>query len=63
MSAVLRAWRGAAWFVKGVLGEDAYQRYLDHHERTGCEGTPMTVREYWRHRSDWQERDPQGRCC
>lgn len=56
-------WATARWFVKGVMGENAYQAYLAHHERSGCEAPPMSEREYWRSRSDWQEANPQGRCC
>jgi uncharacterized short protein YbdD (DUF466 family) len=49
--------------VQGVLGEDAYVRYLDHHGRAGHPGPPMTEREFWRARSDRQETDLRGRCC
>lgn len=64
VSARLRTWwRGISWYVRGVLGENAYQQYLDHHRRTACDSTPLTERDYWRRRTDWQERNPQGRCC
>ena len=26
--------RELAWLFKGVMGENAYQAYLDHHERS-----------------------------
>ncbi len=62
--AALRAGlRRVRWYVRGVLGEDAYDRYLAHHQRSGHAGPPMTEREYWRARTDHQERNPQGRCC
>ncbi|QCU79227.1 YbdD/YjiX family protein [Citricoccus sp. SGAir0253] len=45
------------------MGADAYQRYLEHHARTHP-GTPaLSEREFWRERMDWQDRNPQGRCC
>lgn len=56
---------GVAWFVKGVLGEDAYEKYREHFaaSHTDYEERLMTEREFWRDRSDRQETDPQGRCC
>ncbi|HEX5812469.1 MAG TPA: YbdD/YjiX family protein, partial [Pseudonocardia sp.] len=33
------------------------------HHRSGHAGPPMTEREFWRARTDHQERNPQGRCC
>ena len=51
------------WWVRGVLGEHAYDQYLAHHRRSGHAGPPMTEREFWRARTDHQERNPQGRCC
>ena len=56
-------WGTVVWFVKGVLGENAYQQYLDHHQRSGCATPAMTEKQFWRARTDWQERNPQGRCC
>ena len=60
--------RNLAWFIKGVMGEDAYDKYKAHHESRhpsdGCEAPPvMTEREFWRDQTDRQETNPQGRCC
>ncbi|WP_298254979.1 YbdD/YjiX family protein [uncultured Arthrobacter sp.] len=55
--------RELAWIFRGVMGENAYQTYLDHHERTHAEGRPMTEREFWRDKTDRQEANPEGRCC
>ncbi len=59
-----------AWYVKGVMGEDAYDKYVAHQETQHAgsvdeqDRTPvMTEREFWRDLSDRQERNPQGRCC
>jgi uncharacterized short protein YbdD (DUF466 family) len=57
------AWRNALWFLRGVLGEDAYQHYLEHHARTHPHAEPMSERQFWKDRMDWQDRNPQGRCC
>ncbi|MDJ0323313.1 YbdD/YjiX family protein [Cryobacterium sp. PH31-AA6] len=60
--------RDLAWFIKGVMGEDAYDKYRAHHEsRHACDAgeTPpvMTEREFWRDQTDRQDTNPQGRCC
>ncbi|GAA4964321.1 hypothetical protein GCM10025792_02970 [Pseudonocardia tropica] len=60
MLARLRALHG--WW-RGVIGADLYDRYLDHHRRSGHDHPPMTEREYWRARTAYQEDNPQGRCC
>nr|WP_230685261.1 YbdD/YjiX family protein [Cellulomonas sp. JZ18] len=54
------------WFVRALLGEDAYERYLEHQAEHGrAPGDPgvLTAREFWRDRTDRQDRAPQGRCC
>ena len=56
-------WTGLVWWLRGVLGEHAYARYLDHHRRSGQPGPVLTEREYWRARADHQEQHPEGRCC
>jgi uncharacterized short protein YbdD (DUF466 family) len=58
-----RGWHSFAWFFKGVLGEHAYQDYLDHHRRAHPGTEPMSEREFWRDKTDRQENNPQGRCC
>lgn len=66
---VARAVRAGAgrivWIVKGVLGEDAYDKYRAHHETTHAETLRpmMTEREFWRDQTDRQDTNPQGRCC
>lgn len=56
-------WRGLRWYAEGVLGADAYRKYLDHHARTRPDLPPMTERAFWRDHHAWQDRNPQGRCC
>jgi uncharacterized short protein YbdD (DUF466 family) len=51
------------WFFKGVMGENAYAAYLEHHEASHCSEPPMTERQFWRDRTDRQDANPQGRCC
>lgn len=50
-------------FMEGVLGADKYRHYLEHLADTHPEAEPMTEREFWREYTNWQERNPQGRCC
>lgn len=58
--------RGVRWFVRALLGEDAYERYLEHqatHGRGPGDPGVLSEREFWRDRTDRQDRSPQGRCC
>ncbi|GAA1353317.1 YbdD/YjiX family protein [Falsarthrobacter nasiphocae] len=56
-----------ARFARGVMGADAYEKYAAHHARLEargeCPGRLMTEREFWRDKTDRQDREPQGRCC
>jgi len=58
-----RAVQIARWYARGVIGADAYDRYLEHHQRSGCPAAPMTEREFWRDKTDRQQRNPTSRCC
>lgn len=51
------------WLFKGVMGENAYQQYLDHHASTHRSEAPMTERQFWRDKTDRQDAHPEGRCC
>jgi uncharacterized short protein YbdD (DUF466 family) len=63
MNAILQGFRGFARYFGGVMGADAYAKYLEHHAASGHEDAPMTERECRRDRTDRQDRNPQGRCC
>ncbi|WBM81508.1 putative selenoprotein [Cryobacterium breve] len=52
------------------MGEDAWDKYVAHHEAAHRDGDPasptermMTEREFWRDQTDRQDTNPQGRCC
>ncbi|MBG6178865.1 YbdD/YjiX family protein [Arthrobacter sp. CAN_A1] len=62
MSVLERA-RQAVWLFKGVMGENAYQSYLDHHAATHNAEPPMTEKAFWREKADRQDTNPEGRCC
>lgn len=63
-----RQFSGAQTLAGGVLIRPGrargskYDGYLAWHARHG-EGAPMTEKNYWRHRAEHEERNPQGRCC
>lgn len=50
-------------YLSGVMGADAYRKYVEHHRDSGHQGEHMTEREFWRDRTDRQDSNPQGRCC
>jgi uncharacterized short protein YbdD (DUF466 family) len=60
---VRRGWDAARWYVREVMGDNAYQRYLDHHSSHDPTAAPLSERDYWRTRYRDQEARPQGRCC
>jgi uncharacterized short protein YbdD (DUF466 family) len=77
-ASTVRRWaRALRWYVRSVMGDDAYDRYRAHYlsahpggtpvGRTGSDGggrgSMMTEREFWRDRTDRQDTQPQGRCC
>ena len=63
MNTLLAGFRGLAHYLNGVLGADAYTKYLEHHAESGHPGPPMAERDFWRDRTDRQDSNPQGRCC
>jgi uncharacterized short protein YbdD (DUF466 family) len=66
VDSVRSAAKSLAWFFDGVLGGDAYAKYVAHHERQhGSDESchVMTEREFWRDHTDRQDANPQGRCC
>ncbi|MCP9001613.1 YbdD/YjiX family protein [Pseudarthrobacter sp. RMG13] len=63
LAAVATGLRGFARYLGGVLGADAYAKYLEHHHAAGHGEPPLTEREFWRDRTDRQDSNPQGRCC
>jgi len=58
-----RAWRAFAWYVRGVMGESDYDRYVAHLRAHHPDQTPPTVKDYWRQRHAFEDANPSGRCC
>jgi uncharacterized short protein YbdD (DUF466 family) len=63
LNTLIDGFRGFARYLGGVMGADAYAKYLEHHAGSGHEGPPLSEREFWRDRTDRQDNNPQGRCC
>lgn len=64
LTALLRPVRAVHWYLKEVMGENAYAHYLEWYERThGSREGAMCERAFWRDQTDAQDRDPKVRCC
>ncbi len=48
--------------LRGVTGDDAYDKYLAHHERTHPDQTPMTAGEFFQAQLDQKWNCVSG-CC
>lgn len=57
------ALRGIRWYVRALMGDDAYDAYLARHGREHPGQQPLTVKEFWKQRVDDRERNPTMRCC
>lgn len=60
----LRDRLSSAWqLVREMAGERDYERYLQHRAAHHPGGPVLTEREFWRERTDRQDRSPSARCC
>lgn len=59
----LRFWRTLRWYTRNLMGDSAYENYLDRHNRVHPEVEPMSEREFWRSRDDFNEDNVQSGCC
>ncbi len=58
-----RGANGLRWFWNGMVGADAYERYVAHLRRQHPDCEIPTVKQFWRDKYDEQERNPKTRCC
>ena len=59
-----RRYAGALrWYWRGMTGADAYERYVEHLQRTHPDAPVPTVAQFWRDKYDDMERNPTTRCC
>lgn len=61
--AVGHAARAVRWYVRQLMGDDAYRVYVEHERSVHPDREPMAERAFWRARTDDQERNPGARCC
>jgi uncharacterized short protein YbdD (DUF466 family) len=60
---VRRVLRGAAWYLREVSGETAYERYVEHCRRDHPDQPVMSRRDFERWRQDDRNSNPRARCC
>jgi uncharacterized short protein YbdD (DUF466 family) len=53
----------ALWYLREVMGENAYQHYVEHRRRTHPGEPVRSRREFERRRMDELDARPQSRCC
>jgi uncharacterized short protein YbdD (DUF466 family) len=58
-----RAVTGTLWYVREVMGENAYERYLAHQRRDHPDDQVLSRREFECRRMDRMEIGPGQRCC
>lgn len=63
LSRLRRSARSAWQIARGIVGETAYERYLEHHHRHHPDETPLGEREFWRRHIDRGDTEPGSRCC
>lgn len=51
------------WYARGVVGADAYERYLAHQARVHPGRPVLDRREFWRAKYAEQDVNPGTRCC
>lgn len=49
--------------LRGIVGETAYERYLEHQRAHHPGSTPLGEREFWRRHVDRGDTNPGSRCC
>ena len=58
-----RRLRLARSMFRGVVGADAYEVYVEHQERTHPGEPIMCRKDFWRDKTDRQDKNPTARCC
>lgn len=58
---VLRAGAGIRWYLRQISGEAKWDEYLERARKDNV--TPMSRRDFERHRSSHQEGSSRARCC
>nr|WP_136314505.1 YbdD/YjiX family protein [Actinomyces procaprae] len=48
---------------RDFTGESAYERYVERHRREHPDHAPMSARQWWRARADFEGRNVSAGCC
>jgi uncharacterized short protein YbdD (DUF466 family) len=51
------------WYLREVMGENAYERYLEHQRRRHPGEPVLPRRQFERRRMDERDTRPETRCC
>jgi uncharacterized short protein YbdD (DUF466 family) len=54
---------GALWYLREVMGENAYEHYLEHRRRAHPDEPVLSRAEFERRRMDELDQNPRVRCC
>lgn len=60
-----RCGSGIRWYLRELMGDSAYPRYLAHRAAhgDGLPGPALTEREFWREKYRDDAANPRSRCC
>ncbi|HEY9310792.1 YbdD/YjiX family protein [Williamsia sp.] len=58
-----RGLRAVRWYVRSVMGDNHYRRYVEHQAARHPGTPPLSESDYWRNRYAAQDNNPPGRCC
>ncbi len=62
-SALRRGWSALTWYVKEVVGENDYEKYVAHLGRRHPGAPVPTRRDFERAKMQRMEANPKARCC
>jgi uncharacterized short protein YbdD (DUF466 family) len=63
MGRVTEITRQIGWYVSSLMGDNHYERYVQHRLRTHPGEQVMSERDYWRMRHAAADTNPGARCC
>ncbi|SNU02066.1 Uncharacterized short protein YbdD, DUF466 family [Ruaniaceae bacterium KH17] len=63
MATLVKAWQSFTWYVHQLMGDSAYDNYLARHRVVHPDHEPMTKREFWRDRVQFDETNHSTGCC
>lgn len=55
--------RGILWWIRSVMGDLDYARYVEHTRRNHSDAPLLSEREFWRRRHAAADNNPGARCC